>query len=171
MSIIVAYASEHGSTREIAEHIAGRISLHVPVQCVPVGQVKSLAGFKAVVVGSAVHGQHWRPSATAFIKNYVGQLGSMPVFAFSVGCPDAAPLRIRAKLRQSEEAKLAEFVKKEMNADSHAFFEGKLEKKDLSIPLRLIIGCCGWRDVRDIPEEEWDKMNQWCNEIVEKLHD
>jgi menaquinone-dependent protoporphyrinogen IX oxidase len=55
MNVLVAYATHHGSTREIAERIAGVLGdrgLDVGVE--PVDRVRDVRRFDAFVVGSAL---------------------------------------------------------------------------------------------------------------------
>jgi menaquinone-dependent protoporphyrinogen oxidase len=55
MTVLVAYASKHGSTEGIAHAIADRLrELGEPVEVGSVDEVGDLEGFRAVVLGSAV---------------------------------------------------------------------------------------------------------------------
>jgi menaquinone-dependent protoporphyrinogen oxidase len=86
MKILVAYASRHGATQGIAEHIAGtleRTGLDVTVQAVedtgPVDQ------YDAFVVGSAAYMGGWLGEATAFVRRHRLDLARRPVWLFSSG--------------------------------------------------------------------------------------
>src|SRR3954447_17805409 len=64
MKILVAYASEHGATREIAEHIGralGDAGLDVDVR--DADDVNDVAPYDAAVIGSAVYMRPWRGRA------------------------------------------------------------------------------------------------------------
>jgi menaquinone-dependent protoporphyrinogen oxidase len=53
--ILVAYASKHGATQEIAEAIADELrQADHDIDCIPAGHVRDLEPYQAVVIGSAV---------------------------------------------------------------------------------------------------------------------
>src|SRR5690242_10999706 len=90
MATLVIYASEHGSTREIAERICGRLrAAGLEADLRPVDQVTDLAGYGAFVIGSAIHNQAWLPQAAEFAQRHGQELTGRPVWLFSVGVPHA----------------------------------------------------------------------------------
>ena len=85
-NVLVAYASKHGATEEIAEVIADQLRQDGhPVDCMPVGEVDSLDPYEAIVVGSAVYMKRWRPEAKHFLKRSGAVLVSRPFWVFSSG--------------------------------------------------------------------------------------
>lgn len=90
-TVLVAYATAHGSTREVAERIATR--LRAAGLTVDVGDVdtqSSVTPYDAVVLGSAVQGAAWLPQAVQFAQRHQQELRSRPVWLFSVGLHPAA---------------------------------------------------------------------------------
>ena len=86
MSILVAYASKHGATQGIAERIAERLrSAGLEAEARPVRQVRSLAGYDAFVIGSALYLFHWLKEAQSFVRRNRAVLASRPVWIFSSG--------------------------------------------------------------------------------------
>ena len=84
--VLVAYATRHGSTAEIAERIGQHLrqaGLSVDVQ--PVGQVDDLAPYRAVVLSSGVYIGRWHRAATRFLKTHQEKLANRPVRLFSSG--------------------------------------------------------------------------------------
>lgn len=66
---LVAYASEHGSTRGIAERIGNRLAqAGARITVLAVDDVADVAEYDAVVLGSGVYRQRWIPSATQFVR-------------------------------------------------------------------------------------------------------
>ena len=67
--VLVAYASKYGATGEIAEKI-GEILNQAGLQTdvFPVKQVKDLALYGVVILGSAVYYGRWRKGAVKFLK-------------------------------------------------------------------------------------------------------
>jgi menaquinone-dependent protoporphyrinogen oxidase len=67
--VLVAHASKRGGTTEIAEAIARRLQERgAVVDVVPARRVRDLAGFDAVVLGSALYGGRWRPAAVKALR-------------------------------------------------------------------------------------------------------
>jgi flavorubredoxin len=70
MASLIAHASEHGSTKEIAERIAARIASHqLQTECLPIDRVTGISPYKYVIVGSAVHSMRWLPPVEEFIHD------------------------------------------------------------------------------------------------------
>jgi len=84
--VLVAYATFHGSTQGIAEHIGRRLSGRgVEVDVLPVQPPPLLAGYDAVIAGSAIHGGAWLEEGTGFMQQNGEELGKRPLWLFSVG--------------------------------------------------------------------------------------
>jgi len=92
MTILVTYASRHESTRGIAEGVAETLCrAGKKVQILPVEEVSDLAGYEAVVIGSAVYYSRWMKPATSFLRDYQSTLRERPVWLFSSGPIDTQP--------------------------------------------------------------------------------
>jgi menaquinone-dependent protoporphyrinogen oxidase len=84
--VLVAYATKYGATAEIADKIGQVLRVAgLPADVLPVKQVKDLAPYKAVVLGSAVYIGQWRKEAAAFLKANEQALAERPVWLFSSG--------------------------------------------------------------------------------------
>jgi menaquinone-dependent protoporphyrinogen oxidase len=84
--ILVAYASEHGSTSGVADALGKQLAVGgAAVDVRPVKEVTDLGPYRAVVVGSAVHGGKWLPEALSFVRANQSKLGQMPTAYFLVG--------------------------------------------------------------------------------------
>ncbi len=84
--ILVAYASKHGATAEIATRVGEvlcQAGLATDVE--PADRVKGLTTYRAVVLGSAVYVGHWRKEAATFLKANEKALAARPVWLFSSG--------------------------------------------------------------------------------------
>src|SRR3954449_8839298 len=93
MNVLVAVASKHGSTREIAEAIAGELrSMGIDADLRGVGDVESIAGYDALILGSALYMGNWLADAKDFANRFAGCLGTRPVWVFSSGPRRATPL-------------------------------------------------------------------------------
>ena len=91
--VLVAYASKMGGTAGIAAIVADELRARgVPVDVLPVADVRSVDGYRTVVLGSALYMRRWRPDAVRFLKLHARALRGRDVWLFQSGpCgPDAA---------------------------------------------------------------------------------
>ena len=86
MSVLVAFASRYGATRQIAQQIGAVLSVagH-DVRVRPATAVDSLRRHEAVVLGSSVYRGHWMEQATSFAEQHRAALADRPVWLFSSG--------------------------------------------------------------------------------------
>lgn len=83
--ILVAYASQHGSTAGVADAIGkslGEGGTAVDVRLMK--EVRDLSPYRAVVAGSAIHGGKWLPEAMEWVETHQGRLRQMPTAIFLV---------------------------------------------------------------------------------------
>ena len=90
MSVLVAYASKHGSTQEVAEAIAATIQGHdVDVDIRPAPTVgRSIGDPELVVLGAPLYSGRWHRDAHRFLKRHRSELMSVPVAVFGMGPRD-----------------------------------------------------------------------------------
>jgi menaquinone-dependent protoporphyrinogen oxidase len=150
--ILVAYGSKHGSTAEIAEAIAATLrEAGLEVDCVKAGDVHSLDGYGAVVLGSAVYMRRWRRAARRFLDRFAGDLRERPLWVFSsgpVGDPDHINYDWAEPPRTIERAD-------RLGAREHVVFGGRSEST--RIPEEH-------RDLRD-----WDEIREWARRIAAEV--
>lgn len=85
-NILVTYASNYGATAEIAEKIGEVLRLAgLQADVLPVGSVRNLNPYKAVILGSGVYIGQWHKGAVAFLKANEKILADRPVWLFSSG--------------------------------------------------------------------------------------
>src|SRR5665811_2076810 len=86
MSILVAYASKHGATAEIAERIAENLrEAGQDADARPVQEAGDLDDYEGFVLGSAAYLGHWLKDAAAFVRSNQDLLAQRPVWLFSSG--------------------------------------------------------------------------------------
>jgi len=86
LRILVAYASVHGSTAEIARSISLTLArAGIDVDVLPVAEVQSVSDYDAVVLGSAVYGGRWRKDAYDFLEKFALNLSTKDVWLFQSG--------------------------------------------------------------------------------------
>jgi menaquinone-dependent protoporphyrinogen oxidase len=167
MKILVAYASDQGSTKEIAERIAVRIPSSVgETVCQPLDKLEQANGYDAVVIGSAVHNGKWLPEASDFIHRGSEELAEQPLWTFSVGTTDALPRLFRKKAMVLEETQVADAISHDIHPIGHKLFSGVLQAELVPTIPRTILRVFGGRfgDLRD-----WTAIDGWADEIVLQL--
>jgi menaquinone-dependent protoporphyrinogen oxidase len=158
MKILIAYASRHGSTREIAQVLAQelRVCGH-SVAVRTVGEVERLDGYEAAVIGSAVYLSNWLPEARRFVTEHDQQLARIPVWLFSSG-----PLGSDDPQPTGDPAHLDDLVHM-IRAQSHRVLVGKMDRSGLGPAERLVAR------VVKAPEgdfRDWDVIRAWAREIA-----
>lgn len=85
-SILVAYATRYGSTKEIADEISAALrEAGLTVDMLPFKDVRSLEGYGAVVMGAPLQMYKWHKDALNFLSKQRKTLEKMPVAVFAVG--------------------------------------------------------------------------------------
>lgn len=85
-AVLIAYATRHGATAEIAEVIGEVLrDAGLPVDVRPAERAGDLRAYGAVVLGSAVYIGQWHRKATRFLKTNEAELAAKPVWLFSSG--------------------------------------------------------------------------------------
>ncbi|WP_329092633.1 flavodoxin domain-containing protein [Actinomadura citrea] len=120
--VLVAYASERGGTAEIAEWVGAALrESGVEADVRPAGEVPSLDGYDAVVVGGALYVGRWHREARRFVRHHADGLAHRPVWLFSSG-----PLDGSAQERTIDPVPgVAKFARR-VHARGHATFGGRL---------------------------------------------
>jgi menaquinone-dependent protoporphyrinogen oxidase len=84
--ILVAYATKHGATGEIAEKIGQVLRQSgMSVDVLPARDVSDVAAYKAVVLGSALYIGRWLRDAAKFLEANEKALAERQVWVFSSG--------------------------------------------------------------------------------------
>ncbi|QNN51618.1 flavodoxin domain-containing protein [Nocardioides mesophilus] len=168
MRVLVAYASEYGSTRGIAERIAEVLSEHGQLVDVwSVEEVYDLSEWQCVVVGSAVHNTAWLDQAQRFVARHQSELRRRQVWAFSVGMPAALRWPLRDLASAKEQAKIGEELRRRVLVRDHRLFSGVFDRdREQSRLGRLLFAVVSGRygDLRD-----WEAIDGWAQEIAQEL--
>jgi menaquinone-dependent protoporphyrinogen oxidase len=163
-SVLVGYATQYGSTREVSEAIAEVLrqgGLDVDVQ--PAGKVRTLEAYRAIVLGAPLMMFRWHADARRFLSRYRKTLAERPVAVFALG-PTHVPYDENewGDSRSQLEKALAEFAW--FKPAALEIFGGKFDPKDLRFPLNLLAGSEPASDIRD-----WKVIRAWAEEIMPLL--
>jgi menaquinone-dependent protoporphyrinogen oxidase len=156
-TILVAYASRYGSTREVAESIAATLrerQLRVDVRAA--GEIGHLDGYAGVVLGGAIYMGRWHRDARAFAKRLAEELPGLPVAVFALGPTDDVPEHRAGSEKQFRAA----LEKLPFEPVSTRLFGGVVDPRKLHFPFNRIPAA----DVRD-----WDAVRAWSLEVADRL--
>jgi len=92
-TVLVAYATRHGSTEEVARFIADHLGRRgLAVDTVSARDVRSAVdGYDRVVLGGALYRGRWHRDAQRFLKRHRAELDNIPIAVFGMGPRNATP--------------------------------------------------------------------------------
>ena len=163
--ILIAYATKYGATAEIAAKIGDALKqAGLSVEVLPADQVKDIAAYSAIVLGSAVYAGMWRKEAIDFLTAHEAQLSNRAVWLFSSGpTGEGAASQIMKGWRFPE---AQQPIADRIQPRDITFFHGFINLKKLSLPEKLmgkgIKAPTG--DFRD-----WDAITAWAKGIADAV--
>lgn len=161
MTVLVTYATKHGSTRGIAEAIATTlVDRGIPTEALAVDAVADVGLYDAVVLGSAVYMGRWLKEATEFARRHREQLTARPLWLFSSG-----PLGTEIVDAEEQPKELAE-LRQTLGPRDHRLFFGALTRDALGFGERMVVKAvkAPEGDFRD-----WDEIRAWAATIADEL--
>jgi menaquinone-dependent protoporphyrinogen oxidase len=155
VKVLVAFATRHGSTAEIAEAIGGRLrAARLDVDVLDVNEVDTVYPYDAYVLGSAVYLGSWLRDARRFVDEHFELLESRPAWLFSSG-----PVGESGTFDATELAA-------DLHAVDHRLFDGKLDRRHLRLGERALVRAL---HVPDADCRDWDAIGSWSAEIARTL--
>lgn len=153
--ILVAYASKHGSTREVADTIADALrNQGDEVEIHAAADVTSLDGYHGVILGGSIYFGRWHSDAAAFLERHRKALARTPLAVFALG-PQTLEVRAVAESRAQLDRALAKATARE--PELVAVFGGGVDPAKLRFPLSRLPAS----DARD-----WDAIRAWAAEAA-----
>lgn len=161
MRVLVTAASKHGSTEEIGQAIVEELDRRGIVADFLVPEaVRSVDGFDAVVIGSAVYAGHWLKPARELVDRLGPDLHDRAVWLFSsgpVGEPEPKP--------DGDPADVDDLVET-AGAREHVVFPGRIKREDLGFAERAIVRALR---VPDGDFRDWVAIDAWAGSIAAAL--
>ena len=158
--VLVAFASKHGATAEIAEAVADQLRREGhEVECIPADQDPGPDSYDAAVIGSAVYMGRWRPEARRLIKRRARELSQRPLWLFSSGpCGQAEPSYASPPGMERRAERLG--------AREHVVFGGRVPENPTNFIERSMLQKAApeHRDLRD-----WERIGGWAARIAQAL--
>ena len=168
MKVLVAVASKHGSTHEIAGAIVDELrNAAIDADLRDASEVSSIRAYDAVILGSAIYMGSWLPEARSFPEHHRVALSKLPVWLFSSG-----PLGADDPQPHDDPGYLASAVGK-VTPRGHRVFVGKLDAAQLGfgerIAVKMIRAAIGDYRVTYGDFRNWDEIRGWAREIAREL--
>jgi menaquinone-dependent protoporphyrinogen oxidase len=164
-TVLVAYASKHHATAEIADAIGEELrQAGLKVDIRDVNTINSIAPYEAVIVGSAVYVGQWQSAAIQFLETHEGELSQRPVWLFSSGpTGEGDPVALMKGWAFPESLKpLAERIAPR----DIALFHGKIDPTRLNFLERAAVKMVK-APVAD--SRDWKLIREWAHSIAYAL--
>lgn len=170
--ILVAYASQFGTTGEVAKVIGETLCQSgAEVETKWVKDVKSLNAFDAVIIGSAIQYDRWMPEAAEFVKVNQQRLSQLPV-AYFFTC-----LTLSKRTEKTERQAIAYADKlialvPQVKPVSVGRFAGVLNYSKMSLLFRLMLGFISLiTGVQEGDYRDWGAIRSWAKDMHVALSD
>lgn len=168
--VLVAYASTHGSTQEVAEAVAETLREHgIKVDLQPARNVQRLEGYEGVVLGAPIYMFHLHKDALRFLARHQNALtGGIPIAIFAGGPFDSGDGKaagdVWQEVRNQIDQELAKFPW--LKPVSVQVVGGKFDPSKLHLPWKLLPA------LRQIPPSDlrdWNAIRAWASSLAVKL--
>ncbi|MDP9885020.1 menaquinone-dependent protoporphyrinogen oxidase [Sinomonas atrocyanea] len=175
MNVLIAYASKHGATEEIAERIGSTLTAEGFAATVrAVADVDDVSHFDAVVLGSAAYASHWMHEANAFARRHHTSLAQRPVWLFASGPlgEEKVDKQGRDVREHSEPREFEKFADLLGVRGDHVFF-GKWDPDSEPVGLmEKVMDHLPGHPREALPAgdfRDWDEVEAWAHGIAEEL--
>ena len=163
-SVLVGYATRSGSTQEVAEAVAATLrDSGAEVDLQPMRDVRTLNGYRMLVLGAPLYMFRWHKDALAFLSRHQKAIKKVSVAVFALG-----PFHDEEKEWQSARAQFDKEVAKSpwFAPIAREVFGGKFDPTKLRFPMNLIPA------LKNMPASDirnWDGIRAWTSDLAAKL--
>ena len=149
--ILITYATEHGSTQEVAAAIAAALRREgLGADLRPAADVDDLGAYRGVILGSAIYIGRLHSDAVGFLHRHHRELVLLPFAVFAMGPRTLDPSDLKGSREQLRRA-LAKF--KGLEPHALAVFGGVIAPETLRFPFNRLHAS----DARD-----WDDIDAFA---------
>lgn len=170
MKLLIAYASGHGSTAEVAEFMGGVFKERAfDVTVSDVEHIQSVTDYDAFILGSPIYGGMWLSPFSKFLEKFKAELKTRPVYIW-IMC-------IRVLEPDGLEHALKEYVHQstlhEIGVRDTAVFAGKLNLAEIDWNERWTLAARYDGDAlpgsRNDDYRDWNTIRNWAAKIRDEL--
>jgi menaquinone-dependent protoporphyrinogen oxidase len=156
--VLVAYATKHGSTREVAEAVAETLRRHgLTVDVMPASDVGHLRRYEGIVLGGALYTGRLHKDARRFLKRHEDALAVRALAVFAMGPRTLEEADVASSRAQLDRA-LAQAPR--ATPISVAIFGGVVAPEALRFPFNRMPAV----DARD-----WTAIEAWATDVAERF--
>lgn len=170
MKVLIAYASAHGSTAEVAQFIGQVLEeRQFEATVASVETIQTVEGYDACIVGSAIHAGMWLTPMSRFLDRFERELAARPLYMF-ITC-------IRVLEPDGREHALQHYIHQEtlqqLGVREVGVFAGKLRLDAIDMRERWTLSLR--YDGSVIPGEfnddfrDWEAIRAWAVSVGERL--
>ncbi|MBC7237693.1 MAG: flavodoxin domain-containing protein [Chloroflexi bacterium] len=164
VSVLVAYATNSGSTQEVAEAVAAALRERgLEVDIFPARQVRMLAEYDAVVLGAPLYMFRWHRDARRFLARHRQALIERTVAVFALG-----PFHDKEEEWQGARGQLDKELAKFpwLTPIAIEVFGGRFDPAKLRFPFNLLpaLKQMPASDIRD-----WEAIRAWAGDLVSRF--
>ncbi len=161
--ILVAFASTHGSTREVAEDVTATLRGHgLTVDLQQARDVRSLEGYHAVVLGAPLYILHLHKDALRFLSHHQKALAGGPPIAIFAGGPfGSGDGNEWQEVRKQLDQELAKFPW--LKPVAVEVIGGKFDPTTLRFPWNLVPAL---RQMPASDRRDWDAIRGWASTLA-----
>jgi menaquinone-dependent protoporphyrinogen oxidase len=164
-SILLAYATSHGSTQEVAQSMAETLrSAGFNVDLQPASKVRAVSGYAGVILGAPLYMFRWHADAKRFLSRHQKALGNLPVAIFALG-PFHNKEEEMISAREQLGKELAKYAW--LSPAAIQVFPGKFDPARLRFPYNLIPAL---KKMPPSDERDWPAIQAWAVEAGNGLH-
>ena len=161
--VLVAYASKAGSTAEVAAAIGKRLAdAGLAIDLRRARNVRSVDGYRAVIVGSAIRAGQWLPEASGFVKTHREALAARKTAFFTL----CMTLQQDTPGNREKVAGYLKPVRAVLEPHRLEFFAGKMEYRTLALGPRLVV------KAMKVPEGDfrnWHAIGSWADALSSEM--
>jgi menaquinone-dependent protoporphyrinogen oxidase len=165
MTVLVAAASRHGATAEIATRIGADLAERgIDAEVKRLEEVADLGRYEAFVLGSGIYLGNWLKEARRFVDSHASELVRRPTWLFAsgsiVGDPPVAddPNAVRASV--------VERLVETTHAREHKLFAGKLDRSKLGMMEKAAVRGA---HASEGDHRDWQAIDEWAAAIAQEL--
>ena len=165
-SVLIAYASEYGSTSEVAEMIGKTISKSgVRVDIKYIKHITNIKEYDQIIIGSPIQYDSWMDDAKNFLNTYEQELLKVRVSYFFT-CLTLSQKSDKSKKQAQNYANNLEQLNPRIKPENIGQFAGVLDYSkfsfSFSIVARAMFSILG---VKEGDYRNWDVIRQWSNKL------
>ena len=168
--VLVAYETKLGSTAEVAQFIGSvLVESGLSATVLPISEVRDLAAFDMVIIGSAIRYDHWLPGAVDLVEQNRPVLSGKPV-AFFFTCLTLAKPTAAAHRKAEGYADKLRALSPDVIPLTIGKFAGVLDFARTPWPARLALRLLSLATgVKQGDYRDWSAIRAWCEDLCESL--